>query len=53
MLGDAWQADIVGARAAGLRTVWLNRKGASSPDPSVPELASLEPLDRARAILRL
>jgi 2-haloalkanoic acid dehalogenase type II len=52
-VGDAWQADIVGGRAAGLRTVWLNRKGAPSPDPSVPELPSLEPLDRARAVLRL
>jgi HAD superfamily hydrolase (TIGR01509 family) len=53
LVGDAWQADVVGGRAAGLRTVWLNRKGAPSPDPSVPELPSLEPLDRARAVLRL
>ena len=53
LVGDAWQADIVGGRAAGMRTVWLNRKGAPSPDPSVPELPSLEPLDRARAVLRL
>jgi 2-haloalkanoic acid dehalogenase type II len=53
LVGDAWQADIVGGRAAGLRTVWLNRKGTPRPDPSVPELPSLEPLERARAVLGL
>jgi HAD superfamily hydrolase (TIGR01509 family) len=43
MLGDAWQADVAGARAAGVRPVWFNRLGATSPDASVTELASLEP----------
>jgi putative hydrolase of the HAD superfamily len=43
MLGDAWQADVAGARAAGVRPVWFNRFGATSPDASVTELASLEP----------
>jgi putative hydrolase of the HAD superfamily len=42
MLGDAWATDIEGARAAGVRPVWLNRRGAVSPDPSVVELQSLE-----------
>jgi pyrimidine 5'-nucleotidase len=46
MLGDSWEADVAGARAAGIRAVWFNRRGASSPDPAVPELRSLEPADR-------
>jgi len=52
MLGDAWGADIEGARAAGVAAVWLNRTGRPSPDPAVPELASLVPLDDALAVLR-
>jgi len=47
MLGDAWATDIEGARAAGVRAVWLNRFGATRPDPSVQELRSLEPADEA------
>jgi putative hydrolase of the HAD superfamily len=44
MLGDAWSTDIVGARAAGVRAVWLNRRQVPSPDAAVPELRSLEPV---------
>jgi putative hydrolase of the HAD superfamily len=43
MVGDAWATDVAGARAAGLRAIWLNRFGAASPDPSVPEIRSLAP----------
>jgi len=43
MLGDAWAADIAGARAAGIRAVWLNRRGLPSPDAAVEEISSLEP----------
>jgi putative hydrolase of the HAD superfamily len=44
MLGDSWAADVLGARAAGLRAVWLNRHGHLSPDPRFAhELVSLEP----------
>jgi HAD superfamily hydrolase (TIGR01509 family) len=43
MLGDAWEADILGARAAGLRAVWFNRNGAEAPDRSVPVITSLTP----------
>jgi len=46
MLGDAWPTDIEGARRSGIRPVWLNRKGATSPDDSVQEVRSLEPVDR-------
>lgn len=51
MLGDAWSTDILGAHAAGLRAVWLNRQGATSPDPTVPELRSLEPTDEVMRTL--
>jgi putative hydrolase of the HAD superfamily len=52
MVGDAWATDIDGARAAGVRAVWLNRFGQPSPDRSVSELVSLEPTpDALRVIL--
>lgn len=44
MVGDNWQADVVGALAVGIRPVWLNRTGATRPLPHVAELTSLEPL---------
>ncbi len=44
MVGDAWAVDIAGARAAGIRPVWLNRRGAPAPDagPCV-QVSGLEP----------
>jgi putative hydrolase of the HAD superfamily len=51
MVGDAWATDIEGARAAGVRPVWLNRFGALSRDPAVPELRSLEPLEKALQLI--
>jgi HAD superfamily hydrolase (TIGR01549 family) len=44
MVGDNWQADVVGALAVGIRPLWLNRTGAARPLPHVAELTSLEPL---------
>ena len=47
MLGDSWSTDVTGARAAGVRAVWLNRVGSAAPEPSwdgVREIQSLEPL---------
>ena len=48
MLGDSWLTDVAGARAAGVRAVWLNRAGAVAPDSAagaaVAEIQSLEPL---------
>jgi putative hydrolase of the HAD superfamily len=46
-VGDAWATDIEGARAAGVRPVWLNRFGALSRDPAVAELQALEPIGTA------
>lgn len=45
MVGDAWATDIEGARAAGVRPIWLNRFGVKSPDPAVLEIRRLEPVD--------
>ena len=43
MIGDAWDTDIAGARAAGIRPIWFNRFGAASPDTSVTEIRALKP----------
>lgn len=52
MLGDAWPADVEGARGVGIRPVWLNRHGTTSPDATVPELRHLTPTDTALAALQ-
>jgi HAD superfamily hydrolase (TIGR01509 family) len=52
MLGDAWVADVEGARAAGITPVWFNPTRRPSPDPEVAELASLMPVAEALAVLR-
>lgn len=43
MVGDSWAADVLGARAAGIRPVWFNRHAAAAPEPGVAELRSLAP----------
>jgi putative hydrolase of the HAD superfamily len=52
MVGDAWRADVVGALAADIRPVWFNWRGAPTPDANVEEIAALEPLSRASAVIR-
>jgi YjjG family noncanonical pyrimidine nucleotidase len=53
MVGDSWTADIAGARAAGIRAIWFNPTRLPKPqhDDAVEELWSLEPLDRALAVI--
>lgn len=51
MLGDAWEADVSGARAAGIHALWFNRRGLPSPDAAVREIASLEPAGEVLAWL--
>jgi HAD superfamily hydrolase (TIGR01662 family) len=51
MIGDAWSTDVEGARAAGVRAVWLNRFDAVAPDPAVAMLRSLEPIDDAVRVI--
>jgi len=47
MVGDSWPNDVAGARAAGLRAVWLNPakarrpSGAAAPDAEIRKLADL------------
>jgi putative hydrolase of the HAD superfamily len=51
MVGDNWQADVVGALAVGIRPVWLNRLGVARPLSAVAELPSLEPLGEAYQLI--
>jgi putative hydrolase of the HAD superfamily len=52
MLGDSWAADVLGARAAGVAAIWLNRHGRPCPDPTLArELRALEPTDDVAALL--
>jgi putative hydrolase of the HAD superfamily len=51
MVGDAWETDIVGASAAGIRAIWFNRVGAQSPDRRVPEITSLVPAGSVLSLL--
>ena len=51
MIGDAWDTDIAGARAAGIRPIWFNRFGAASPDRRVTEIRSLVPLSSVLSVL--
>lgn len=43
MIGDAWETDIAGALAAGIRPIWFNRFAAESPNRTVAEVRSLVP----------
>ena len=53
MVGDSWAADVVGARAAGIRAIWFNRHGLPSPDPcaGVQEIRALGPAESVMRIL--
>jgi HAD superfamily hydrolase (TIGR01549 family) len=52
MVGDSWAADVIGARAAGIRPIWFNRHHALAPngDTTVLQLHALEPPE---AVLRV
>ncbi len=52
MVGDSWQADVVGASAVGIRAIWLNRRGVPCPDPSLAaEIRAFEPLEDVLAVV--
>ncbi|MEI6666921.1 MAG: HAD family hydrolase [Acidobacteriota bacterium] len=52
MVGDAWENDVVGARAAGIRAVWFNRFDAATPGASdVEQIRSFEPADEVVDLL--
>lgn len=44
MVGDNWDADVVGALGAGIRPVWLNRFAGVGALAHVTEITGLEPL---------
>ena len=51
MLGDSWEVDVLGARAAGIRAVWFNRFGQPRPDETVAQLQTFDPVaDAMRAL---
>ena len=51
MVGDSWSADVVGARAAGVRILWFNRFAQSAIDGS--EIAQFSSFDDATTLARI
>jgi HAD superfamily hydrolase (TIGR01509 family) len=52
MVGDSWGADVIGARDAGIRVVWLNRTERPCPAPSwCAEIQSLLPTESVLELL--
>lgn len=52
MVGNSWQDDILGARGAGTRAIWMNRYGERCPDPGkAQEIDALEPVDEVAALI--
>ncbi|MGI0130790.1 MAG: HAD family hydrolase [Thermoplasmata archaeon] len=54
MVGDGWETDIVGARAAGIAAVWFNRFRARPPAGDlVPQFTSFRAVRRLERLLEL
>lgn len=57
VLGDSWELDVLGARNAGIRAVWLNRYDEPYPETntttgeSTPTLTTLAPLENTLRLL--
>jgi putative hydrolase of the HAD superfamily len=52
MVGDSWAYDVLGARAAGIRAVWFNRRAFPIPEPTyATELRSFRPLRTAAPVV--
>jgi len=53
MVGDSFAADIVGARAAGIRAIWFNPEGHTVPagDIGVEQLRAFEPPEVAMRLI--
>ena len=46
-VGDAWETDIIGSHQCGIRTIWLNRYGATCLDPDITtEIRALAPVQQ-------
>ena len=42
-IGDQWEADVMGARAAGLSALWLTRNLTLKSEPTLSQITSLHP----------
>ncbi len=51
IIGDSWENDILGGRAAGIRGIWYNCYSTQIPDETVPEIQSLEDFRRVIELL--
>jgi HAD superfamily hydrolase (TIGR01549 family) len=51
MVGDSWANDVMGAQAAGIRAIWFDPAGMPPPDPNVPVLRALLPVDEALRVI--
>jgi putative hydrolase of the HAD superfamily len=51
MIGDSWENDILGAQGAGIRGVWFRPDEMESPDPRVPVLRALVPVEMALRVI--
>jgi putative hydrolase of the HAD superfamily len=53
MVGDSWSADVLGARAAGIRAVWFNPGRVALPDhdEAIAQLHALEPVADAMRVI--
>ena len=52
MIGDSWTADILGARAVGIRPIWFNPLGLPSPAEGT-DVAQIRTLDPAPDVLAI
>jgi len=52
MIGDKWEMDIVGARNAGIKCIWINIFGTNNPDPSIAyEVSSVGEVEKIYGII--
>jgi putative hydrolase of the HAD superfamily len=52
LVGDAWEADIIGAKNAGIKAVWYNRFNLTCPDPSLCKIiTSFVPVKEAVKVI--
>jgi HAD superfamily hydrolase (TIGR01509 family) len=50
-IGDRLDADVAGARAVGMTTVWINRDGATAPEGEAPPDFEIRDLGQLREIV--
>jgi putative hydrolase of the HAD superfamily len=54
LIGDSWELDVLGARQAGIRSLWLNRKQHTCPDATLTtDISAFEPLENVAKALEV